>query len=71
MVCIDGNFRKSFDDVLGRKAAGKLLRRVTSPYTPKHASWPNLAEIEIGILSRQCLARRAAGDAASPATSCL
>lgn len=52
------HFRKSFDDVLGRRAAGKLLRRVTFHYTPKHASWLNMAEIEIGILSRQCLDRR-------------
>jgi hypothetical protein len=29
-------------------------------YTPKHASWLNMAEIEIGILSRQCLDRRVA-----------
>ena len=27
-------------------------------YTPKHASWLNMAEIEIGSLSRQCLNRR-------------
>jgi hypothetical protein len=27
-------------------------------YTPKHASWLNMAEIEIGTLSRQCLNRR-------------
>lgn len=52
------HFRKSFDDVLGRRAAGKLLRRVRFHYTPKHASWLNMAEIEIGILSRQCLDRR-------------
>ena len=26
VVCIDENFRKSFNDVLGHKAAGKLLR---------------------------------------------
>ncbi len=29
-------------------------------FTPKHASWLNMAEIEIGILSRQCLDRRIA-----------
>ena len=52
------HFRKCFDDVLGRRAAGTLLRRVTFHYTPKHASWLNMAEIEIGILSRQCLDRR-------------
>jgi DDE superfamily endonuclease len=44
--------------VLGRQAASKLLRRVRFHYTPKHASWLNVAEIEIGILSRQCLDRR-------------
>lgn len=54
------HFRKSFDDVLGKRAATKLLRRVQFHYTPKHASWLNMAEIEIGILSRQCLDRRVA-----------
>jgi hypothetical protein len=52
------HFRKSFDDVLGKRAASALLRRVQFHYTPKHASWLNMAEIEIGILSRQCLDRR-------------
>lgn len=54
------HFRKCFDDVLGRRAADKLLRRVQFHYTPKHASWLNMAEIEIGILNRQCLDRRLA-----------
>ena len=55
---VSTHFRKCFDDVLGTSAAAKLLRRVESRYTPKHASWLNMAEIEIGILSRQCLNRR-------------
>jgi len=54
------HFKKCFDDVLGKRAATKLLRRVQFHYTPKHASWLNMAEIEIGILSRQCLNRRIA-----------
>jgi DDE superfamily endonuclease len=54
------HFRKCFDDVLGKRAATTLLRRVQFHYTPKHASWLNMAEIEIGILSRQCLDRRVA-----------
>lgn len=54
------HFRKCFDDVLGRRAADKLLRRVQFHYTPKHASWLNMAEIETGILTRQCLDRRLA-----------
>lgn len=52
------HFRKCFEDVLGKPAASVLLRRVHFHYTPKHASWLNMAEIEIGILSRQCLNRR-------------
>ena len=34
------------------------MRRIEFHYTPTHASWLNMAEIEIGILSRQCLNRR-------------
>lgn len=54
------HFRKSFEDVLGVRTATKLLRRVQFHSTPKHASWLNMAEIEIGILSRQCPDRRLA-----------
>lgn len=57
---LNTHFRKCFDDVLGTRVAAKLLRRVQFHYTPKHASWLNMAEIEIGILSRQCLDRRIA-----------
>ena len=55
---LNTHFRKCFEDVLGVKAATALLRRVVFHYTPKHASWLNMAEIEIGILDRQCLDRR-------------
>ena len=55
---LNTHFRKCFEDVLGIKAAKKLLRRVVFHYTPKHASWLNMAEIEIGTLDRQCLDRR-------------
>ena len=55
---LNTHFRRSFEDVLGVKVANKLLRRVVFHYTPKHASWLNMAEIEIGILDRQCLDRR-------------
>lgn len=54
------HFKKCFDDVLGKREATQLLRRVQFHYTPKHASWLNMAEIEIGILTRQCLDRRIA-----------
>ena len=52
------HYRKCFEDVLGKRPAAKLLRRVEFHYAHKHASWLNMAEIEIGILSRQCLNRR-------------
>ena len=55
---LNTHFRKCFEEVLGVKVARRLLRRVIFHYTPKHASWLNMAEIEIGILDRQCLDRR-------------
>lgn len=57
---LNTHFRSCFDDVLGCEAAAHLLSRVKFHYTPKHASWLNMAEIEIGILDRQCLNRRLA-----------
>ena len=36
----------------------RLRRRLEFHYTPKHGSWLNMAEIEISVLSRQCLQRR-------------
>ena len=38
--------------------ARQLLRRLEFHYTPKHASWLNMVEIEIGVLRGQCLDRR-------------
>lgn len=38
--------------------ARRILRRIEFHFTPKHASWLNMVEIEIGILRRQCLDRR-------------
>ena len=38
--------------------ARRLLKRLEFHYTPKHGSWLNIAEIELSVLSRQCLDRR-------------
>lgn len=38
--------------------ARRVLRRLEFHYTPKHASWLNMVEIEIGVLRSQCLDRR-------------
>jgi hypothetical protein len=55
---LNTHFHSCFEDVLGRTRARALLRRVEFHYTPKHASWLNMAEIEISIMERQCLGRR-------------
>jgi len=38
--------------------ARRLAKRLEIHHTPKHGSWLNIAEIELGVLSRQCLDRR-------------
>lgn len=38
--------------------ARRILRRLDFHFTPKHASWLNMVEIEIGVLRSQCLDRR-------------
>jgi hypothetical protein len=38
--------------------ARRVLRRLEFHFLPKHASWLNMVEIEIGVLIAQCLARR-------------
>jgi transposase len=36
----------------------RIADKLEIHYTPKHGSWLNMAEIEISVLSRQCLAER-------------
>lgn len=38
--------------------AKRIADKLEIHYTPKHGSWLDMAEIELGILSRQCLSRR-------------
>lgn len=55
---LNTHFRASFEEVLGVAPAAALLNRIEFHHTPKHASWLNMAELEIGILDRQCIGRR-------------
>lgn len=48
----------SFYETFTATEAMKLTRRFEMHYTPKHASWLNMVEIELSALSRQCLSRR-------------
>jgi hypothetical protein len=49
---------KSLLETFGEKQAKQLLRRIQWHHTPTHASWLNMAEIEISIMTKQCLDRR-------------
>lgn len=40
--------------------ARRILDRIEFHFTPKHASWLNMVEIEIGVMVKQCLNRRIA-----------
>ena len=56
--------RKSLTDRYGMAAGTRLWDRFTVHYTPKHGSWLNQAEIEISLVSRQCLGHRRIADLA-------
>ncbi|NIQ11444.1 MAG: IS630 family transposase, partial [Gammaproteobacteria bacterium] len=38
--------------------ARRLVNRFEFHFTPKHGSWLNMAEIELSVLSRQCINQR-------------
>lgn len=40
------------------EVARRILRRLEIHYTPKHGSWLDIAEIELNVMTRQCLNRR-------------
>jgi hypothetical protein len=51
---------KSLTETFDTKQAKQLLQRIEWHHTPKHASWLNMAEIELSVLTCQCLRRRLA-----------
>ena len=50
----------SLYDAFEPAEARRIAKRLEFHYTPLHGSWLNMAEIEIGVLARQCLDRRIA-----------
>lgn len=57
LVCdnLNTHFPSSFFEAFAKEEAERLLARISFHYTPKHASWLNMAEIELSILGRQCM----------------
>jgi transposase len=53
----------SLYETFAPEEARRILKRLEFHYTPKHGSWLNMAEIELSVLSRQCLDRRIADEA--------
>ncbi len=62
LVCDNLNTHKvaSFYEAFEPKQARQLAERLEIHYTPKHGSWLNVAEIELSVFTKQCLARRIA-----------
>lgn len=48
----------SLVETFGKQEADRIMQRLVFHYTPPHASWLNMAEIELSVLSKQCLSRR-------------
>ena len=38
--------------------ARRIIKKLEIHYTPKHGSWLDIAEIELNVMTRQCLSRR-------------
>ena len=60
LICDNLNIHtiKSFYKAFPAEEARRLASRLELVHTPKHGSWLNIAEIELSVLSRQCLNRR-------------
>jgi hypothetical protein len=62
LVCDKLNTHKiaSLYEAFEPQEARRLARRLELHHTPKHGSWLNIAEIELSVLTKQCLERRIA-----------
>jgi transposase len=56
---------KALIETFGETEGKKLWSRFCPHYTPKHASWLNQAEIEIGMFSRGCIGKQRVADSSS------
>ena len=61
---LNTHFASSFYETFTKRESKKILNKIEFHYTPKHGSWLNMAEIEINVMDRECLARRIGREAA-------
>lgn len=57
---LNTHFEGSLIETFGEQKTKQLMKKLRFIYTPKHASWLNMAEIEINIMDRQCTGGRIA-----------
>lgn len=57
---LNTHFESSLTETFGKQETGRLMKKLRFIHTPKHASWLNMAEIEINIMDRQCTGGRIA-----------
>lgn len=55
---LNTHVKSSFCETFDKKEADRLWSKLEFHYTPKHASWLNAAEIEIGVMDHECTDRR-------------
>ncbi len=55
---LNTHVKASLDKAFIPTEARRILEKLEFHYTPKHGSWLNMAEIELSVLTRQCLDRR-------------
>lgn len=55
---LNTHFESSFYETFEKDEAERILKKLEFYYTPKHASWLNVAEIEISAMDTECTDRR-------------
>jgi hypothetical protein len=62
---LNTHFPSSFYKTFSPKEAKRILSKIEFHYTPTHASWLNMAEIELNVMDRECLGGRRIADEAT------
>ena len=50
-------YATSFYQAFSPEGAGRIWERIELHHTPKHESWPDMAEVELSVFTSQCLNR--------------